>query len=220
MRLFILLLILVSLDIYTFQAIRLWGQHWSAPSRLTLYGVFWSLAAGSIGYILFAQSGLTESWPRSLTTFLRALVFILYFSKFIVAAVLLIDDLRRLLSWGYPALRPEADIDLGRSRFLSRLALLLGGVPLATLTYGMVRNPYRYRLFKSDVEIENLPESLDGLRVLQISDMHSGSWTRIEPVARAIDMINEQDADIVSSPATSSTTAPMRWSRSSTCSGR
>ena len=37
----------------------------------------------------------------------------------------------------------------------------------------------------------------DGLKIVQISDIHTGSFTRKEPVKGAIDLINQQQADLV-----------------------
>jgi hypothetical protein len=93
--------------------------------------------------------------------------------------------------------KPQEEINLGRSRFLSQLALALGGIPLFLLTYGMARNPYRYQLVSQKLPIRNLPGALKGLRIVHISDIHSGSFNNASAVARAIDMINDQKPDLV-----------------------
>ncbi|MEL6356806.1 MAG: metallophosphoesterase, partial [Bacteroidota bacterium] len=114
-----------------------------------------------------------------------------------IVGILLIDDLRRGITYVINQLSPTANYDVSRSRFLSSFGLLMGGIPFATLTYGIVRNQYRFKRYAADVPVEGLPKELDGLKIVQISDMHSGSWTRLEPLQRAVDMINEEAADVV-----------------------
>ena len=43
----------------------------------------------------------------------------------------------------------------------------------------------------------DLPDSFDGFRIVQVSDIHTGSFLSTEPLERAVNMINEQKPDIV-----------------------
>lgn len=44
----------------------------------------------------------------------------------------------------------------------------------------------------------DLPQAFDGFRILQLSDIHSGSWNGdVEALTRAIDICNAQQADII-----------------------
>lgn len=110
--------------------------------------------------------------------------------KIPVIAILFIDEIRRLITW-------TINTDSSRSDFLIKLGLVVGSLPLAALIYGLIRNPYRYKLYKAKVSIKDLPESLEGLRIVQISDIHAGSFTYKEPIKNAIEIINQQNADLV-----------------------
>jgi predicted MPP superfamily phosphohydrolase len=70
-------------------------------------------------------------------------------------------------------------------------------VPFVSLTYGLLRNPYRYKVFRENLALKNLPEALSGLRIIQISDIHSGSFTFKEPVREAVSLINQLKPDLV-----------------------
>ena len=76
-------------------------------------------------------------------------------------------------------------------------ALILGALPVLSLTYGMARNQYRYQVLKTKVPIKDLHPDLQGLKIVQISDIHSGSFLLREPVERSIEMINAEKPDIV-----------------------
>ncbi|NJB87669.1 hypothetical protein GGR26_003453 [Lewinella marina] len=196
-RLIFLLATMLFLDGYAFVALRAWLSRYPRKIRLAGYVVYWSLTAAALAFLLANVFDWNDNWPRDLQTYGRAGVFILYFSKVPIVLFLLIDELRRAFGWVVNRLSPVTERDTGRSRFLSQAALMAGGVPLVTLTYGMVRNAYRYRRFAADVPVENLPAGLEGLRIVQISDMHSGSWTRTTPLYDAVEMINREEGDLV-----------------------
>jgi uncharacterized protein len=42
-----------------------------------------------------------------------------------------------------------------------------------------------------------LPKAFDGYKMLQISDLHTGSFTSTEPLQQAVNIINQQEADLV-----------------------
>ncbi len=84
-----------------------------------------------------------------------------------------------------------------RSKFLSTLGLTAGLLPFSMLMYGMWRNPYRYKIHHTTLPVSGLPEAWEGLRIVQISDIHSGSFTLTEPVEHAIQMILDLKPDLV-----------------------
>lgn len=196
-RIFILLGLMLSIDLYAYQAFRLLWQNTAPIWRITGQVLYWLVPVVAISYLGLALAGKTESWSRALTTYVPAMIFILYISKFLVVPALLIDDLRRGVQWVAGYFGDSATTQAGRSRFLAQAGILLGSLPFISLTYGMIRNPYRYQLFKRKIAVPDLPEKLDGLKIIQISDIHSGSFTFREPVQQAIDMINAQEADLV-----------------------
>lgn len=70
-------------------------------------------------------------------------------------------------------------------------------VSLAALAAGAVlarRGPYLRRL---SVPIAGLPAALDGLRIVQISDLHIGPTIGARYVQRVVEMANAQDADLI-----------------------
>jgi hypothetical protein len=198
MRFIFLFVVLLAIDLYAFQAFRVIAQGWSATARNILTVAYWLVPVFTLVLILVGTYTDFPNTNKTTFTILRTLVFIAYVSKFVVIPFLLIDDLRRAGSYvANRWLNVDPTFDASRSRFLSQFGLLLGGLPLVTLTYGMVRNPYRYQLFRQKVKIEALPGELEGLRIVQISDIHSGSFTFKDPVRDAIDLINGVNPDLV-----------------------
>ena len=197
MRLFIIFILILLFDTYVFQAFTEIGQNWSKPIKIIVYSIYWLIPALAIGMLTAITFMDVSKWDRNTYTILRSVLLIIYLSKFLIVIVLFIDDLRRLLMSAYEGIAGTQSYDKSRSSFLSHMAIFVGSLPLITLTYGIIRNRYRYKVFKEIVPVENLPKSLDGLKIVQISDIHSGSFTLKEPVKSAVDLINSQDADLV-----------------------
>jgi predicted MPP superfamily phosphohydrolase len=197
MRSIFFILVLLGIDWYAFQALRLVSQGWPLTLRWMVHIVYWMVPVLLLGSLLASQTGYSESLPKAITTLVRSFLFIAYFSKFLVAALVLADDLRRFSLWLYEKFSPTASFDYQRSRVLAGMGLVLGSIPFFSLSYGMIRNPYRYKLFRERVRIPDLPAALEGLRIVQISDIHSGSFLFREPVIAAVDLINAQKPDLV-----------------------
>ena len=198
-RLIFTLAILLALEVYAYQAVRTWLRPKSGRVRRWGAVVYWVWAAIPVAVLLLnAAFDFLPALSREVRILFFAPFFMTYLGKVVVAAVLLIDDIRRGLGWVASKARSGGPkYDPSRSRFLSKAALVAGGIPVATLTYGIVRNAYRYRRFTHEVPVANLPAALDGFKIVQISDMHSGSWTKHEPIREAINLINGEDADLI-----------------------
>ncbi len=197
MRLLITILLVLLFDLYAFQAVRTLAQNWPSMLRITVYTLHWLVPLALAGWMAASAYEATGGLGKNTLTVIRTLFFIIYISKVLVVSVLFIDDLRRvaLVAYNYFS-SSTTPYDASRSRFLAQMSLFAGGIPFVSLLYGMIRNPYRYTVFQETVRLKNLPEVLDGLRIVQISDIHSGSFLLKEPVENAIRLINQQKPDL------------------------
>lgn len=92
---------------------------------------------------------------------------------------------------------PKSTTGITRSEFLSRAALITASIPLVGLTYGTIRGAYAYTLHRVTLTFPHLPTSFDGFTLLQLSDMHLGSFGSKRDVRRGIDMAMETSPDCV-----------------------
>ena len=65
------------------------------------------------------------------------------------------------------------------------------------MLYGMVKTAFDFTVRKEVIKLPNLPASFEGLKIVQISDIHSGSFTSTNPFEKAIKLIHEQKPDLV-----------------------
>jgi predicted MPP superfamily phosphohydrolase len=71
-------------------------------------------------------------------------------------------------------------------------------LPPLFIIYGSLIGRNRFEVTEVELTFENLPESFDGYRVVQISDIHARSFEcRESKFARAVNMINSLDADLI-----------------------
>ena len=82
--------------------------------------------------------------------------------------------------------RLARDLDPGRRRLLNAAGNAVMAAPLAIVGYGYVRrNDFNVR--ELDVPLAGLPPDLDGLRILQLSDIHLSAFLSESELARVID---------------------------------
>ncbi|MFT4565200.1 MAG: putative MPP superfamily phosphohydrolase [Saprospiraceae bacterium] len=75
--------------------------------------------------------------------------------------------------------------------------LILIGLLFISLVHGFFYGKYRYKVEEVDFSFSNLPEAFDGFRLVQISDIHSGTWDNLSKVDRGVQMIQDQEADMI-----------------------
>ena len=184
--------IFLFLEIYIYQAIR------------TLTDNFWV----KLGYVVMSLSVYgffayeVSHFQRSDRSTMRAQIMISLFLVFILPKIfivlfLLIDDIFRTGGYLIGLTRPTENFFPERRKFLSIMGLGLGGVLSALFIDGITFGKYRHKVRKVKVKIKNLPNSFKGYKIIQISDVHSGSFSDPSKLQHAIDLINEQNADLV-----------------------
>lgn len=78
------------------------------------------------------------------------------------------------------------------------LSLFAGFLPFLVIVYAIFKAVYRFKVHKVNIEFENLPKSFSGLKIVQISDIHIGSFnSRYQILERAVKLINELEPDII-----------------------
>lgn len=189
---------LLGLDLYGYLGVRSLIADGSARARRGFALVWWLIPALTLGYFIAVSRDEAGALRSGWWILISAAVFIAYLSKLVLAVFLLVEDLRRLVTAGLRRLGGHASGGYwpDRSRFLTQVAVLAGGLPAVVLSYGIVRNAYRYQVREVDVPIAGLPPKLDGLRIAQISDIHSGSFYRREPILDGVRALNDLRPDI------------------------
>lgn len=200
-RFFILLFILLLVDLYVFQGVRfLVAQRAPSTQRITVL-IYWAIALFGYGVMLTGQWIDWHTWPRVFRTYAFAIVVIFYLSKIIFSLFLATDDILRVFRWGASKLFSSGDVTvaggISRYQFLVRLGFVVGSIPLLSMLYGMTGGAYRYQVKRVRLKLPNLPPGFEGLRAVQISDIHTGSFLDRKPLERAVELIQNESPDII-----------------------
>lgn len=197
MRWLVVLSIFLIIEYYSWQGFK-YSSFFSQPPAKSIASFFYvGLLLLTYGYWMSFASGWVSTWPKIWDTLIRALVLITLFAKLIVGGIMLLDDCRRILVAMAGFMNIPGSFHAGRSVFLANTGIILGGLPFIALLYGVVRNGYRYRLHRHVVKKSGLPSALNGLKIVQISDIHAGSFYRQAPLHDVVALINEEKPDLV-----------------------
>ncbi len=194
---------MILLDTYVFQALKVVSQSASPKTKTIIYSIYWIISIlAIIAFLVFVLTG-PEFLPKRVRTYLFATVIGLFLGKSISVVFFLVDDIRRLIQWITGKLffnnteGEEIVADgISRSAFLSWLGLTAGGTLFASLVYGF-GNKYNYDVKRIKLPFDNLPASFKGLKIVHISDIHSGSFSDKNAVIRGIQKILDEQPDLI-----------------------
>ena len=200
---FIVIAIALLMDTYIFQAVKAVSQSVSPKAKVIIYTVYWSLSAlAIISFLIFAFTD-HNFLGKKFRTYLFATAIGLFLAKMVAIIFFLVDDVRRLIQWAAgklffnnPELSDMGSDGISRSAFISWLGFAAGGTLFGSLIYGF-GNKYNYQVKKLKLSFDNLPAAFKGLKIIHISDIHSGSFTDKKAVLHGVEKIMKEQADII-----------------------
>lgn len=146
-----------------------------------LIGLHWLPRSGALGQV----TAVTQLW-----------IFTSFFAFLLFAVIKLME----LVFFGVKDLlirRERTEIqDQDRRAFFRYTARVAAAIPLVAGLYGFAAQRFDFRVRKVDVPIADLPPGLDGMKIMQLSDIHSGDYMPLDEVRRAVGMANDLGADI------------------------
>ncbi|MDR2205897.1 MAG: metallophosphoesterase [Flavobacteriaceae bacterium] len=188
-----ILILFFILEIYVYQAFK------TLVSNSLARIIYISVTLAVYGFLFysvlnFQTSNRDHHRVQIIATFLLAFLI----AKVFIAVFLLIDDIFRLLQYGFSRFSNSSKTYYPeRRKFLSVVGFALAGIFSTLVIDGVVFGKYRHRVRKVKLKIAGLPKSFKGYKILQISDLHSGSFFHPEKLEKAVKLINDQNADLV-----------------------
>ena len=199
---YVFFLIFISIDLYVWQGLKFLLKKSSLKKYNTLKYLYWGY--NILIYIMFVAGKFVTVRPTSqIGKFVGAFVLFILVSKVLYVLFLLIDDLQRLIRFIVYSIKDKSKSEtttehgISRLKFLHYMGLGLGGLFISSAIWGIFKGAHNYVVRKRTIKIDGLPESFKGLKIVQISDIHSGSFWNREAVIKGIDLINQQNADMV-----------------------
>ena len=199
----IIALVMFLLDLYVYQALRLVSQNATEKARMVIHIAYWVISALTLATILSFPYVQALQTSRVFRNYIFSILVGLFFAKILGSVFFLADDLRRGALWLMTKIFPDTGVrymdetsSIPRSTFLSWVGLGIGGGLFGTLLYGF-SNKYNYQVLKVRLKFNNLPPAFRGLKLVQISDIHSGSFQDKKAVEHGVNMVLQQKADLI-----------------------
>ena len=136
--------------------------------------------------VMIQRSGLAGVLPVWVTTWGRGTVAAWALMSSLAVAGLAIARLIPVRPHHSPA----------RRAFLQTTQAALVCAPIASTGYGVFIQRYDFRLREQDIRVPNLPADLDGVRLVQLTDIHLSPFLSVRELDHTIGMANETRADI------------------------
>ncbi|HEY6391536.1 MAG TPA: metallophosphoesterase [Bryobacteraceae bacterium] len=153
------------------------------------YSWRWTIAAAAWGSALLLSLGYLLEFNRVIRHFP------VWWSTWLECAAIVETACLFGLYLGMLAWRRAPEFRSPRRKFFQTAGVALCAAPIAATAFGiLVRN--RFRISEVKIPIPNLPKDLDGLRIVQVTDVHLSPFLSEKEFARAIDMANETRAHV------------------------
>ena len=198
---FLLLIVFLAwLDFYAYQATKTLVDSWKPAAKRVVRYIYLAQAIVMLGLVVclwLIQTG-TISFM-----FMLSIVFMSYMAKLLAVLFVFFDDIRRVLRWFFEGRkkRYEKRVASGqkmpRSKFLARSAVVVATLPVVTMSFGIVKGAYDYRVRRRRVYLPNLPKAFEGIKIGQLSDIHSGSFFDKTAVEGGIDLLLKEKPDAI-----------------------
>ena len=199
----IVAVLMAAIDMYVFQVVKMLSSSSSQKTKTIIFTVYWLISVSIIILFLLLPLMNTERWPKNFRNYIFVTIIGLFFAKVLASVFFLMDDLRRIIQWAVAKIffrntEGESQVNEGISRsvFLSWLGIGIGGTLITSLVYGF-SNKYNYQIRRVPLSFSNLPSAFKGLKIVQISDIHSGSFDNKKGVEKGVQEILNLQPDLI-----------------------
>ncbi len=191
---FTILLLCVAIlivDIVSFYWLQTLTQHLSSSLlKIIINSLFWVFTIGLIVSIIILKITLDDINPRrkhllisslyglTISSFIPKILFIIAISISFITNSILSEKVSLIIV-------PIA-------------GLLSGFLPFFAIVYAIFKAVYNFKVHHIKLNFNHLPYSFNGLKIVQISDLHIGSFNyRYNILEKAVSLINELNADFI-----------------------
>lgn len=198
LRILLFFAFIIGVDVFAYTAfVTAFG---SSGILNTLY--FASSAVMFISVFLYGNYSLRKRLriPRQLVS---GGMFLPFVPKLFISLFLLLESFVILLKGGINVFATQIlhvenfHIGVERSVAWSWFAIMFTAVLMLAFLYGALFNVYNYKVRKVHLKLMKLPNAFNGLKVVQISDIHAGSLSDKKAVEKAVTKINALEPDLV-----------------------
>ncbi len=189
---YVILLFIVLGEVYTCHLI------YKFTKKRSVVFAYLLLLVTILASLFFYFNGADKSKGQTAESMhVMALLLLFLLPKMLISIPLFFEDMFRFTRWTSNKFIYKKIIKNSRSSLLTRIVLIAAGLLTVSIIYGVFVGKYNFKVREETIVFKDLPNGFDGLKVLQISDLHVGSWDNKEAIEKGIEMINAQEYDIL-----------------------
>ena len=164
--------IFLLLEFYIFDAVKVY-------LKKTLHRrIYWGVSLLLYIIIVFLAFSSRTDYPDQVKfQWIMTIGLGLIVPKFFIALFLLIDDIFRVGQFSINIITKKRKHLPTRRKFLHVMGIGLTGVFSGLIFDGIIWGKYRHRVRRVRLNLKNLPKAFKGYKIIQISDVHSGSFS-------------------------------------------
>jgi predicted MPP superfamily phosphohydrolase len=189
-----------------------WGRLWlRIPARLSYVSLLLAVIVTLVQGVALGRGGFARQ--SSLFTVITGLWF--FSALFAYLSVKTVHSLELLWRWSHIRTAKHAPVpsrahaqtvtapeaaetvpDPSRRYFFRAATAAAGAAPFLTAMYGFAAERLNYQVRRIEIPIPKLPAALDGMQIVQLSDIHLSGYMSRSQVRRAVHMANDLGADL------------------------
>lgn len=196
---------LLAIDIYLWFSLRKKITALNAPVKV-MFGIFYWLPLAAFLFLTTISSINNVNLVHpSLISYILGIAVIVYFAKLITVIFFLLADFYRVFVFVFRHARAKKTgkpvshgaTAMSRGKFLRTFGLATGGLFFSGMVIGMIKWASDFRVRLVNIYLPQLPMPFEGMRIVQISDLHLGSWASVDPIEEAAGIISDLEPDLV-----------------------
>jgi predicted MPP superfamily phosphohydrolase len=202
----IVLFILFIIDLYVFKGLKvLLNDVQNDNLRKGVFILHWAIYIAMAVWILLVMFNVTsnpEFKNYKTTYYLIGMGLLFYLPKILFSLFIFSDDIlllfRNIIAYFMPTDTESSGENISRLKFIYQLGVGAATIPFIGAAYGMIKGRFDFKVRKIPVLLPHLPPNFEGLTMVQLSDLHLGSFfENKESVEKAFKMVKDLDPDIL-----------------------
>lgn len=203
---YVFVVLIVLVDFYLWSSVKKQVFNYRHWLRFLIIFVYWLPLILLSAMLVSSVFMPITNWNNVLRTYMVGVVLVFYTAKILPITFLLLADAVRVIQKLFiigkkdsrkQFLNEKKEEGITRNKFLQYVGFVSGGLVLGTMFIGMFKWAYEFKIIREKIKFPNLSSEFNGFKIVQISDMHLGSWSSKKPLQIAVDMINELNPDLI-----------------------
>ena len=205
-RILFMIALVVLFDTYAYQTIKGLCKTIEHKKARIIKWSYWIISILFYVLSIFAMGGRLAQFSRGVQVSITGFFFAMFLAKLLMTIPLVLEDVYRIIHWlskRFTKAKVEQHSEpatkglISRKTFIARSSAGIGALTFSGLIYGVAKGAHDYKVHRTSVAFPNLPSGFKGLKIGQLSDIHSGSFWDIKAVERGIDLLLKEQPDII-----------------------